>query len=283
MEILFRQESKAMPLCESLGVEGCILKLISPENDRINITRQRHYHSGVEIHIITKGMQEYEVDSKRISVREGEFLMIMPGVDHIAIGEARTTVKHAIVFNFSDGSAVAETLNRAKRYICDKIPEEISENMERIRAEREGKKAYFSAVIGARLDESILCFLRMTGIRDERPTGAKESAEDGRVSLVKQYIKDNLCRPISLSELASYCYLSERQLSRIFMRAEGIGISEYIRKKKCKQIEKLLASTRMSLREISEAMGFENEYYFNTFYKKYSGMSPGAYRRSVSK
>ena len=283
MEILFKQAPKSMPIAEKLGVEGCTLKLISSKNDKTHITRQRHYHSSIEIHIITKGEQEYEVGSKRIKVREGEFLMIMPRVYHIALGESHATLKYAIVFNFSDGSDVAELLGRAGDFICGAISDEISFDIEQIHAEREGKRAYCGAVMGTRLDACLLSFLRMIGLREKRERDAAERGEDGRVSLVKQYIDDNICRSISLSELASYCYLSERQLSRIFLSSEGISVSEHIRRKKCKRIEELLANTGMTLREISESMGFDNEYYFNAFYKKYAGMSPGAYRRSLTK
>lgn len=283
MDILFKQDLKSMPVCEELGVEGCMLKLISSKNDKTNITRQRHYHSGVEIHIVTEGEQEYEVDSERVTVRAGEFLMIMPRVYHIALGESHATLKYAIVFNFSDGSDVAELLGRAGDFICGAISDEISFDIEQIHAEREGKRAYCGAVMGTRLDACLLSFLRMIGLREKRERGAAERGEDGRVSLVKQYIDDNICRSISLSELASYCYLSERQLSRIFLSSEGISVSEHIRRKKCKRIEELLANTGMTLREISESMGFDNEYYFNAFYKKYAGMSPGAYRRSLTK
>jgi AraC-like DNA-binding protein len=34
-----------------------------------------------------------------------------------------------------------------------------------------------------------------------------------------------------------------------------------------------------SIKDISEIMHFNNEYYFNAFFKKYSGMPPGEYRK----
>jgi AraC-like DNA-binding protein len=48
-------------------------------------------------------------------------------------------------------------------------------------------------------------------------------------------------------------------------------------------IEKLLSDPSLSLRQISEKMEFNNEYHFNSFFKKYAGMTPGAYRKSVVK
>ena len=284
MEILFKQESKSMPLAEQLGIENCMLKLISLREDRSNITKQRHYHSAVEIHIITKGAQKYDIGGKQILVEAGEFLMIMPDTDHIVLGEKQGTQKYAIVFGVAKESPAQVAVLSAENYIYAPLPDEIKINMEKIISEKNEKKPYFSAIISNRLEECLLCFLRIIGAKEENNAELDSKiCEDGRGSLVKQYINDNISRTISLSELASYCYISQRQLSRIFTKAEGISISDYMRRKKCERITLLLTETQLPLREISDIMGFDNEYYFNTFYKKYAGMSPGAYRRSVLK
>ena len=46
-------------------------------------------------------------------------------------------------------------------------------------------------------------------------------------------------------------------------------------------MEKLLQEEGLSLKDIREKMNCSSEYYFNTFFKRYSGMTPGAYRRFV--
>lgn len=45
------------------------------------------------------------------------------------------------------------------------------------------------------------------------------------------------------------------------------------------KIESLLADASLSLKQVSMMMNFDNEYYFNAFFKKYSGMPPGEYRK----
>jgi AraC-like DNA-binding protein len=122
----------------------------------------------------------------------------------------------------------------------------------------------------------------LAGIRDTL-NGTVNSEEDHRLTIAKQYIEDNICQPISVSELASYCYISEKQLGRIFVSECGLTVMEYIRKMKCRQIEKMLSDPSLSLRQISEKMNFNNEYHFNSFFKKYAGMSPGTYRKAIIK
>ena len=53
--------------------------------------------------------------------------------------------------------------------------------------------------------------------------------------------------------------ISEKQLERIFERESGLTVMEYVRKRKCIQIEKMLFDPSLSLRHISEIMNFNNE------------------------
>ena len=101
--------------------------------------------------------------------------------------------------------------------------------------------------------------------------------------LAKEYIEDNILRSVSVPEVAAYCCISSKQLTRIFLSEDGICVSEYIRRARCSHIESLLLESRYSLKEISDIMNFSSEYYFNVFFKKHAGMSPGAYRKSFKK
>ncbi len=70
MEILFKQRSNSpaavAPLFAKLGVEQCLFKHICFEKDRAYVTRKRHYHTFVEIHIIVRGYQIYEIDGAAV-------------------------------------------------------------------------------------------------------------------------------------------------------------------------------------------------------------------------
>ena len=82
-----------------------------------------------------------------------------------------------------------------------------------------------------------------------------------------------------MSDVAEYCYLGTKQLTRLFREYEDNTPAAYIRERKIGHIERLLSETELSLREISEKMSFANEYHFNSFFKKYAGMTPREYRR----
>ena len=280
MDILFKQRSGAdeNPPLYAVGITNCYFKKVSFARDRSDVTRKMHFHTGFEIHIIEEGYQIYEINRERVTVQAGEFLIIPPLVGHTAAREHPDTKKSAISFCAPDGIF---DLDEAKPTYLAAVSDEISSCLSEIVREFERKAPYYESVISIKVAEAITKMLRCVGIRYKSYPHRTE--EDKRLSLAKQYIKDNLRRNVQLSELADYCCMSTTQLCRVFRSAEGISPAEYIRKKRCTLMEKLLCDPELSLREISERMGFNNEYYFNAFFKKYTGMTPGAYRRAVLK
>ena len=127
--------------------------------------------------------------------------------------------------------------------------------------------------------EILVSLFRQSGIKENESHIVLD--ENATISLAKQYIEDNIETALCVADVASYCYLSTKQLTRLFNKFEGISPGDYIIKNRVKRIEKLLANHSLSLKQISLIMNFENEYYFNAFFKRHSGMPPGEYRKML--
>lgn len=285
MEILFKQaergESLSSAVLEAFGIERCYCKQVCVARDRMHITRKRHHHTGVEVHLIEKGAQVYEVAGDVIEVSAGQFLVISPNVRHTVLDADAQTEKYS--FSFSIAAAGMEHLTpMQEHYATGRTPAEIEDSLRFLCAERRRGAAYAYCVIGNRVLECLLLLFRRLCWANAVPTD-EASDEDLRLSLAKQYIADNICRPIGLEDVASYCCIGAKQLTRIFHRGEGITVAEYVRRARCEEIERMLLETELSLRQISEQMHFNNEYYFNAFFKQHMGCSPGAYRRMMKK
>jgi AraC-like DNA-binding protein len=103
--------------------------------------------------------------------------------------------------------------------------------------------------------------------------------ENHIISMAKQYIEDNIDANPSVSDISKYCHLGIKQLTRIFTRYENTSPGKYIISRRIARIETFLTKQTISIKDISDIMNFNNEYYFNSFFKKYSGMPPGEYRK----
>ncbi len=279
MEILYRQGKTAIL---PYGIERCYIKHLSYKTDRVSTTRKGHHHTGFEIHIIESGHQVYEINGKAVTVNAGEMLAVSPLVTHIVKRADESTEKYAITFSISESSTLSRACQAIDSHFTAKVPPELSDSLCFIEREHASNMPHSSAMIECRALGCVFDILRLIGIEDNIKAEPYRE-EDARLMLAKQYIRDNVLRPVTLGEVASYCCISEKQLTRIFRKSDGITVTEYIRKERCLHIEKMLSEGALSLREISELMNFSSEYYFNAVFKKHAGMTPGAYRKTILK
>ncbi len=255
----------------SFGIGECYFKRLSFDHDRGSITKKTHHHIGFEIHIVTQGYQEYEVCGTKYKLEKGKFLLIFPNTSHTVVDSAPKTQKFSITFN----KQIDEPLN----CFFGTLGKRIFDNIDFVLDEAQVKKENSQILIENAILEIIILVFRLSGMK-EKEVVYKQN-ENAIISLAKQYIKDNVNLSPSVADVAQYCYLSTKHLTRIFHRFEGISPGDYIIKCRIARIEKMLADHTFSLKQISERMNFHNEYYFNTFFKKYSGMPPGEYRKML--
>lgn len=92
------------------------------------------------------------------------------------------------------------------------------------------------------------------------------------------YIRYHLNQELTLQVIAKEVHLSPKYLSRLFNESVGISLSAYINEERIKKAKELLDYTGDELSEIALAVGFKNQNYFTTVFKKYTGITPKQYR-----
>ncbi len=97
------------------------------------------------------------------------------------------------------------------------------------------------------------------------------------------YIQNNLANPISESDVAKYVHLSISHFSRLFNAEVGMSFSKYINKLRTERAKELLVASNLSIIDICEATGYEEQSYFTRIFKRYQGMSPNAFRMKTVK
>ena len=284
MKILFKRTEESANKNEltfkELGITQCFVKSLSTATDKRSTLRTVHRHALYEVHIIFSGSQDYEIGDEKITVSSGELLLIAPYTNHLAVSETEDSRKGAINFALAENCELSSMLSHISSHVITKVPENLLYLLNFISEEKTRHEAFSDTLSELYSLECILLILRAVGASDaEAPSDTP--MPDVRVAMAKQFIQDNIQYNITMSDLSSYCHLSTKQISRIFCKAEGCSIAEYIRIHKIKRIKSLLAENDSSIRKISELMNFSSEYYLNSFFKKHTGMTPGAYRKAV--
>ncbi len=109
-----------------------------------------------------------------------------------------------------------------------------------------------------------------------------EQAED-RMKTVREYIEAHIQEKISVGDLARLVHVNEQHLMRIFKKATGQSILEYITERRIIIASNLLKDTDYSINFISDCVGCENYSYFTRIFKKYTGFTPREYRMQFKK
>ncbi|TLS49003.1 response regulator [Paenibacillus antri] len=125
-----------------------------------------------------------------------------------------------------------------------------------------------------RISESLLQGLS----RREEEAGMNAETERRVISKAKQYIRENLGKDLTLSEVADFVYLNPVYLSRLFKLETGSGFSDYVTEVRMNLAAQLLRDTNLKIYEICEKAGYKDVRHFYKLFKRYAGFSPSEYR-----
>ena len=100
---------------------------------------------------------------------------------------------------------------------------------------------------------------------------------------VIEFIKANFQRRMSLEEIAASTYLSKTYLSSLFKKETGYSISEYINIVRIERSKSLLLEENISIIDIANLCGFEDQSYFTKVFKHIVGITPKKYRENRGK
>ena len=95
-------------------------------------------------------------------------------------------------------------------------------------------------------------------------------------------LETNLERELDLAETAGLLQMSYESFRKRFVREVGVAPSRYRAERRVEAACKLLRYTRMTSHEISEALGFSDEYHFSKRFKQITNLTPSAYRSNPS-
>ncbi len=276
MQILYRQ-SDTPSILSKHEIVDCCLKRLTFNTDAQKCTKKRHHHNEFEIHIMISGHQNYEINETYVCVNARNLLIIPPGTYHRAVEFDKNTEKYAITFKLSPQAHIFD-LPKEQSFYTAAVSPSILDGLSFIANEAKIHKTFSPILIENRLFEIIISFFREMGMR-ENQADISETLTSPIISMAKQFIADNIEVSPSVYDVALYCHISYKQLSRIFMRYENISAFDYIREQRITYAQKLLRETQLSIKEISETMNFSSEYYFNSFFKANCGVPPGVYRK----
>lgn len=99
--------------------------------------------------------------------------------------------------------------------------------------------------------------------------------------LMRRVVEEDPLRPLTLADVAKEAHVTEKHVCRLFSRSLGHSPMQTLALMKLQTARPLLVRTNLTVKEIAERCGFENQLYFSRRFSQVHGCSPSAYREQL--
>ena len=218
-----------------------------------------------DLTILMSGRLEYTVDGRSFSVMPGDVLFVAHGESR----ERHVTEDSSeyISFNFITDEPI-ELPTIMPSYLTREIRMLIS-----VIDHLEDDHVIDSEIACRRLIESIMAIL------------AAKLGNDGYNPITRaimEYLHEHIHKQVKLEEIGEALRFSPIYCESIFKSNIGKSIIDYFIDMKIDLARKRLIENSLSLREISEALGFSDYNYFSRTFKKRTGITPFEFRKKYT-
>lgn len=254
-----------------------------------------HLHDWHEIIYVYRGQGTIFIDTGLEDMQTGDLFIIPGSTVHRALPDEINPVTSSALF-FSPGLLTAaaggsasvllslfERCRRRRVYKRHLMPEEqakVAAFIEEIHAEFqiENQLSAHAALLRLQL---LLIFLER--LEDAGPARSVHSnSGPSWLSATLSNIDDKLRSSLSLSELALQAAVSPAHFSRAFKKYTGMTLTDYALARRVIMAKEHLLRNDDTMASVADACGFESLPHFYRQFKKITGTTPAAYRRTMN-
>jgi len=98
--------------------------------------------------------------------------------------------------------------------------------------------------------------------------------------LLTTYVSEHYMDEISLTRLSAQMNYSLPHVSKCFKEEKGMSFIRYLQNYRIKQASRLILSTKKSLPEIAELVGYHDVKFFSEIFKSITGLPPATFRKT---
>ena len=247
-------------------------------------------HDFYEAFVIYKGRVRVIVDNNSFHIKKGQLYVYTPGVFHSICNDdeedcslqimsfsAKYFPKTGGIYNLSQEKTdelkqIATAFHECLRLL----------SLSDIRGDKftnSNRGAFVRGIENQReCDTSILkkkleiFFLEVLSSNNISVSDAKNKSQDA-LSIILSTLKDNLYGRITTADIAKSTLMSIPHIEKIIHEYLGIGVMKYYNIMKMQEALNLLHKG-YPVKDVSNMLGFDNQNYFSTVFKKHYGFPP---------
>ncbi|CAI6043642.1 helix-turn-helix transcriptional regulator [Cohnella sp. JJ-181] len=270
-------------------------------NDSRNVVNESdrlvycHYHDEIEFNYVIEGSIVMEIGTRRIHVHAGDAVIINGNEIHSGYCENEEHCRmFGIIFKLDMlgshepdvcQSKYLEPFLRGRYQFPSYIPNkpgwqakvisEIKRIVETYRQQPFGYEWVIKSSFFAILAEIIANKAFLT--QNEQPVVPSEKLVRFQNSI--SYIQEHYIHPITVADLAKAAGIGVDHFYKFFKQISGETPVTYVNRHRTRIAANLLKYTDLSVLDVALQSGFDNVSYFIKTYKKYTGLTPNAWRK----
>lgn len=237
----------------------------------------RHSHDAFAIGAILQGVGGYQCRGARHALPAGTLSLMNPEEPHTGHAESARLVYRML---YVEEARLPALLGRKA----------LPRGFNRLNPADDGAVAGGLARLveaferGATLavESELLAVLELVFVRHGGLRAAKPAARDGGVTArLRDYLEAHYAEPVSLGQLAALVQRHPRHLLEAFRRAYGVPPHTYLLQRRVREAKCRLLAGEGAV-EVALALGFYDQAHFSGTFKRFTGVSPGRFRRTAT-
>ena len=259
-----------------------------------NWTGPLHWHHEFEIATATSGILDFQVGQKHLTLEVGDSIFIngniLHGIRQLS-GHVPDPMPNIV---FSDGVIASGTSAIYQKYIrpiscSDALPfivfrhgnswhNEVNHLVEDIYCQLRDRNTCYEMIVQRNLNSIFEYLYRHF---DELPKAEATRIQINaqiRIQQMLSYIYTHYAESVTLEDIARAADISRSEAGRCFNAYLGCSPVDALIQYRLQTAYRLLSDTTLTLREISNACGFNSVNYFSRQFRRTYGYAPGQYR-----
>ena len=102
-----------------------------------------------------------------------------------------------------------------------------------------------------------------------------------KLKIAIAYIHEHLDQNLSLAVMAAIVQISPHYFASLFKQSTGLTPHQFVMAHRIERAKQLLTQPDRAIADIAQQVGFQNQSYFTTVFRKHTGVTPKVYRGLV--
>lgn len=255
----------------SLGSFALQIKYTETDRRHHSHEIELHTHSEFELYINLSGDVSFLVEDALYPLSRGDVIIARPGEHHHCV--YRSDAPHKLFWILFDSHKNADFWDFAKDGLCENFispREDLRDELISLCYSLHGKQQTE--------EEKLYTFLRFFAILKESRGNQKHPVMPEDISVIVEYIHAHIGEELSVSDIAEIFYISKSTLERRFKETLDMTPRAFIIRTKMISAAEMLKSGS-SVLDAGTAVGYRDNSYFISLFRRYYGVTPYRYKK----